>query len=413
MELNSFAEAWAVFTAHPWVLLLMPLVGAFIGWITKVLAIWMIFKPLDFVGIGPIGWQGQLPRRAAKFGSHVADIVLTQLIDPRDLLDRLDPQVLAREADDLIVGSVAPLARELVGDRWDQLPGPVQAAIIARARKRAPQVMASMFEQAKANIDGVFDMSYTVTALLIKDKTILNRIVRDNIGQVLRFMVVFGLVFGGVVGGVQMVVYAFTENTLVIPLFGLLVGLVSDWIALQMVFTPRRPKRYLGLFPWHGMFFRYREEFIRGFAGRAAEEVLTPRVLLEAIMEGAMADRLFAMVRAEVDQAIRAELGPAAPVVTAVIGSARYDAVRDSVVARAREVMPAAADQLEDHIMAAMDVERTAVGAFEGLSDEEYEGLIRPVFKEDEWLVVWLGGGLGFVVGELQVHLLTMLGGLH
>ena len=39
--------------------------------------------------------------------------------------------------------------------------------------------------------------------------------------------------------------------------------------------------------------------------------------------------------------------------------------------------------------------------------------MIRPVFKDDEWLVVVVGGGLGFLVGELQVHLLTALGGLH
>lgn len=59
--MNTAAEAWQVFTDHPVILLLMPVVGAFIGWITKVLAIWMVFKPIKFVGIGPIGWQGQLP----------------------------------------------------------------------------------------------------------------------------------------------------------------------------------------------------------------------------------------------------------------------------------------------------------------------------------------------------------------
>jgi len=38
--------------------------------------------------------------------------------------------------------------------------------------------------------------------------------------------------------------------------------------------------------------------------------------------------------------------------------------------------------------------------------------MLRPVFKDDEWLVVAVGGGLGFVVGELQVLLLTELAGL-
>jgi len=50
--------------------------------------------------------------------------------------------------------------------------------------------------------------------------------------------------------------------------------------------------------------------------------------------------------------------------------------------------------------------------SLEALSDERYEGILRPVFEDDAWLVVAVGGGLGFVVGELQAFLLTHLGGL-
>jgi hypothetical protein len=40
------------------------------------------------------------------------------------------------------------------------------------------------------------------------------------------------------------------------------------------------------------------------------------------------------------------------------------------------------------------------------MTDEQYEGLLRPIFKDDEWIVVVLGAALGFLFGELQVHLL-------
>jgi len=53
-----------------------------------------------------------------------------------------------------------------------------------------------------------------------------------------------------------------------------------------------------------------------------------------------------------------------------------------------------------------MDIDKTVVKAFDKLNDDDFEDMIRPVFKDDEWLVVWLGGGLGFLVGEIQVHLL-------
>jgi uncharacterized membrane protein YheB (UPF0754 family) len=412
LAVNSVSDAWHVFTDHPVVLLLMPVVGGFIGWITKVLAIEMVFKPIEFKGIGPVGWQGQLPRRAAKFGSHAAELVLENLIDPRMLVDKLDPRRIATELDDVMVETVDDIAHDLIGNRWDQLPTAAKAPVYARARSRAPQMIASLLDYAKRNIDELFDLSYITTSNLIRDKALLNELVRDTIVPEMRFMKRFGTLFGAGVGAVQMVVFAFTENHFLIPLFGLGVGLVSDWIALQMVFHPREPKRYFGLLPWHGLFFKRRAEFAEDYAKLAAEKVLTPAVILDSLLNGPLADRLFGMVKNEVETAVAEELSIVEPLVPAAIGTARYNSLRNTVVQRAQARLPDAAARLEGYTAEAIDIENTAKESLGQLSDEEYEGMLRPVFKDDEWLVVAVGGGLGFFVGELQVFLLEKLGGL-
>ena len=412
LAFNSVGDAWQVFADHPLALLLMPVIGGFIGYITKVLAIWMVFNPIEFRGIGPIGWQGQLPKRAAKFGSHAAELILENLIDPRELVDKLDPQRIAAELDSVMLDVIDDIARDVLGDRWDRLPAAVKAPVIARARSRAPQMIESILRQGKDNIDELFDLSYIVTANLIRDKPLLNELVRDTIVPEMVFMKRFGTLFGAGVGALQMVVFAFTENHWLIPLAGLAVGLVSDWIALQMVFQPREPKRYFGVFEWHGLFFKRREEFAADYARLGAEKVLTPAVILDSLLNGPLADRLFAMVRNEVQDAIDAELNIVEPLVPAAIGSARYTELRNLVVARVQERLPEAAARLEGYTGEAIDIEATARTSLAALSDEEYEGMLRPVFKDDEWLVVAVGGGLGFVVGELQVFLLEKLGGL-
>ena len=38
------------------------------------------------------------------------------------------------------------------------------------------------------------------------------------------------------------------------------------------------------------------------------------------------------------------------------------------------------------------------------LSPEEFEGMLRPAFKEDEWSLILVGAALGFLVGEMQIH---------
>ena len=45
------------------------------------------------------------------------------------------------------------------------------------------------------------------------------------------------------------------------------------------------------------------------------------------------------------------------------------------------------------------------------LSADEFESIMRPVFKDDEWLMISVGAVLGFLVGELQVEMVLHLTG--
>jgi uncharacterized membrane protein YheB (UPF0754 family) len=409
---NTPAEAWEFFLDHWVILSLMPVVAGFIGWITKVVAIEMVFKPIEFKGIGPIGWQGQLPRRAARFGSQAAEIILDNVIDPRDLVDRLDQQRIADQLDTIMLDAIDELARDVIGARWDQLPAPAKQLVIARARARAPQLIGRLLDHAKRNITELFDLGFIVSSELIKDKALLNDLVRGPMRPIMDFMKTFGLVFGLIVGCLQAVVFTFTESHLAIPLFGLAIGLVSDWFALQMLFEPKVRKRYFGIFPWYGMAFAYRDHFVREYGVLAAERIFTPQLIMGALLDGPLADRLFGMVHDEIEAAIAAELGAVEPLVPAAIGSRRYDDLRRLVVTKAQAQIPAAAGQLEAYTAEAMDVENTLTQTLGSLTNEELEAMLRPVFKDDEWLVVVVGGGLGFAVGELQVIALTHFGGI-
>jgi hypothetical protein len=54
-------------------------------------------------------------------------------------------------------------------------------------------------------------------------------------------------------------------------------------------------------------------------------------------------------------------------------------------------------------------VEKTIVDAMLALTPVEFEGVLRPAFQQDEWKLILVGGILGAIVGELQVHLLLGL----
>jgi hypothetical protein len=43
------------------------------------------------------------------------------------------------------------------------------------------------------------------------------------------------------------------------------------------------------------------------------------------------------------------------------------------------------------------------------MSNEQFESVMRPVLKDDEWLLITVGALLGGMVGELQVQMIRFV----
>ena len=71
----------------------IPLISALVGWGTNLLAIQMMFWPLEPIGWPPLlGWQGVIPAKARQMAEITVDLMTQRLISPEDLYSRLEPR---------------------------------------------------------------------------------------------------------------------------------------------------------------------------------------------------------------------------------------------------------------------------------------------------------------------------------
>jgi len=399
---DDIGEHWHVY-------LTMPLIAAVIGYVTKRAAIEMMYKPLEFVGIGRLGWQGVIPANAERMASVAMDLMTTNLIDPKEVFSRLDPKAVVAELREPIERVVEEITTELVSEYqpnlWERLPHRARALLLARVRAEAPRMVERVMRELAADIDQVLDVKDMAVRNLVRDKAVLNRLIRDTATPEMRFIARSGIWFGLVIGLVQVAVWALTKSAWVMPVFGGLTGWLTDWLALKMIFFPRQPKRFLGLVTWQGMFQRRKSEVAEDYGDLIAKEVLTVHNVLEAVLTGPKSDRLFELIHREVRRSIDAQAGTVKPLVVAAVGSRRYQEMKRAAAHKAVARIPDTVRHVEDYATGALNIRDTIVAQIRALTPIQYEGLLRPAFRQDEWKLIAVGAIIGFLVGELQVLL--------
>lgn len=400
----------AEFQAHMWLYISIPFISGIIGYVTKVVAIKMMFAPMDFLGIKigpiPIGWQGIVPRKAEKMATISVDLMTSRLINANEVFARLDPNRIAKEIEVPMTAAAEEITRTVAQQYqpglWEAMPEFARQKIIKKMQAEAPQVVANIMREIQGNVEKYFDIKHMVISNLLKDRAMLNEIFQKVGHQEFRFFSNAGFYFGFGIGLIQMICWLFFKQPWMLPAFGGFVGFFSDWAALQMMFRPLQPKKIMG-FTFQGLFIKRQQEVAADYAALISKQLLTPANMMEELFRGALSDRIMELLQRNVREMIDAQSGSIRPFVVYAVGSQKYIEMKNVVTEKIMERLPETMKHMESYAEDAMDVRNTLVERMQRLTPEEFEGMLRPAFKEDEWSLIAVGAALGFIVGELQV----------
>jgi uncharacterized membrane protein YheB (UPF0754 family) len=398
--LDDLALHWPLYTA-------MPFIAALIGYVTKRVAIEMMFRPLDFIGIPPLlGWQGVVPKHGGRMAAVATELLTANLLDLREVFGRIDPVIITSELEQPLLRAVGHIAREVLAEHhprlWEVLPTLAQEMLVKQVQASAPKLVREFVDDVREHLDEILDVQHMTVQRLTRDKALLVRLIRETSRPEMAFIARMGVYFGFGLGLVQTIVWAFTREPWVLPVFGGTIGLCTDWLAIKLIFVPREPVR-LGRVIFQGKFQRRRAEVARQYGELIANEILTVRNLLDAVLRGPRADRLAALVERLVSETVDTQVP-----LSRTLGGTRLREMKQAAARKALAELPDTARYAESYLTEAMDVAKMVEQRMLALTPLEFEGLLRPAFRQDEWKLIAVGGVIGFVVGELQV--LLMLG---
>ena len=386
--------------------LTVPLITAFIGYATNWTAVKMVFRPSEPWGLGPLKWQGIIYRLAPKLAGEIATTT-GHVLSPEDMVERLDAHGLVQRLVaahpteiDAMLGEVLDI---VAPGTWDAMvpeaQQQVRALVLSQVEQSVGQAVVEMGEHAEDLID--LDR-LTVQELSGPNAARLARVAQEVGRQELRFIEIYGGVFGFVIGIFQAAAYSVFSVWWTMPIIGAIVGLGTNWLAIQMIFRPVEPQRYLGLVTYQGMFPKRQAEIARDYGRIAGHEVFTPANLIDHVTANPAAGELVAELVAKA----RAQLEQFRPMLAMMAGAEPTDEQLDKVTfvltQRLGDLMPQARVVVEEHLSHSLRLDELIEERLSVLDKYQFERMLRGIFEEDEIILVLIGGVLGGAVGAVQ-----------
>ncbi len=411
-------------------LITIPFFTGVIGYVTNWTGVLMLFYPVHFRGfhssgleqlarvlprriqqipgvmIGGIGWQGIVPSRAAKMGSLAVDSGIAKLGTPNEFWHQFEPdkmadQIVATSRDDMRATVDRIMAREHPR-LWAELPPAVKEMVHARVQQQLPGIVHELTEQIGTNIDQLVDVKLMVIRRFEAQPDLANRIFLDMGQKELTFIQNFGFFFGFALGIPVAAITHFLPYWWLLPILGVTVGWVTNWLALWMIYEPPDPRK-VGPFLLQGLFVRRQAEVAEVYARIVSDEILTMKNFGEELLNGPSADRTRQMIEVAMAPAIDRATGPARGAVRVALGTDQYDRISRSFAAEPVDQMMTPLGDPEFNRDRSASMRKLITDRMREMKHRDFSDLLHDATKQDEWLLLLHGAVLGFAAGLIHL----------
>ena len=182
----------------------------------------------------------------------------------------------------------------------------------------------------------------------------------------------------------------------------MLVGYVTNWFALWMIYEPAEPRTW-GPFRLHGLFIRRQPEVAEAYARIVADEIVTVANFGTELLQGPQSDRTRALIESAMRPAIDRATGRARQAVRVAIGSKEYDAIRQSFATEPVESMMLPLSDPEFSASQSATMRKLITERMREMAPTDFAEMLRTATQEDEWLLLLHGAVLGFAGGLIHL----------
>ena len=188
------------------------------------------------------------------------------------------------------------------------------------------------------------------------------------------------------------------------PFIAAFTGWFTTWIAIFMLFHPRKPINFLGI-KIQGIFPKRQRQVAEKLGVMVASELIHFDEIAEQLKNPDMLSGLTPTIEKHLDNFLQVKLKEKMPVISMFVGTGTLDKIKEGMLEEIEILLPEIINQYTNSLSSKIDIEKMVTEKVSNFSSDKLEQILLSVMKKEFRVIELIGCVLGFVIGLIQMGL--------
>lgn len=193
-----------------------------------------------------------------------------------------------------------------------------------------------------------------------------------------------------------------------LPILAALIGWITNYLAIKMLFHPHQPKKFLGL-TFHGVFPKRQAQIAEKLGDLVANELFSMKDVAQKIEDLSTQPEALEEVGQRIEKTIRGKLISAFPMLSMFLSDEMIEKVTNLFKGELEDFLRVSAQGLAVKMEESVDIQALVREKVQAFSSNKIEVLLLGFMKQEFRFIEKIGAVLGFFIGCIQVLLVTAL----
>lgn len=198
-------------------------------------------------------------------------------------------------------------------------------------------------------------------------------------------------------------------SLLLLPLVSAAIGWGTNYLALKMLFHPRRPWSCL-FFSVQGIFPKRQGALAQKIGETIERELISHQDIQAVIRSPEFLRRFHVHIDEHADRAIKGWIAEVSPTLSILIPDRAIELLKRPILHEIYAVLPDMVEKATEELESRLDFSDLVRRKIEAYPPEKLEEILFSIMRKEFRFIEWVGGVIGGIIGLIQAILLALGG---